>query len=308
MHWRPAYCILFALLAVLPVGQAQAETLVNPLVDTDWLQRNRQAVKVIDTRGDTKSFELSHVSGAVLIPFSNVRANSVEDGVPLQDMHLSPEAFDGLMRSAGINSGDAVVITHPGTGPSDLAIAAYLYWQMKYYGHDDVALLDGGTAKWMKENRPVESGSQPVPPGSFTVHTVQRKLLATTADTKHAYDTKSADLLDARPMSQFLGMDKRNYVDAYGHIPGAKVLPFDAFTGMAMGPGATFLPKSAVLRAMSTLGISRDRPVITYCNTGHMASVNWFVLSELLGFENVALFDGSMHSWAKQKLPTSMVP
>jgi thiosulfate/3-mercaptopyruvate sulfurtransferase len=77
---------------------------------------------------------------------------------------------------------------------------------------------------------------------------------------------------------------------------------------MSMGPGATFAPKSALLRATSALGISQDRPVITYCNTGHMASVDWFVLHELLGFENVALFDGSMHSWAKQGLPTSLAP
>ena len=309
MRQRLASHVLLIILA-LPVGlaHADAKTLANPLVNTEWLQQNRDKVKVLDARGDAKTYELAHIGKAVLVPFNLMRANASEDGVPLQDMHLSPQAFEALMQSVGINNGDAVVITHPAAGPSDLAIAAYLYWQLKYYGHDDVALLDGGTAKWTKEGKPLEPGNQAVSRGNFAVASVQKKLLATTAETKRAYETRSADLLDARPVSQFLGMDKRDYVDAYGHIPGAKVLPFDAFNGMAMGPGATFVAKPALLRATSALGLSAGRPVITYCNTGHMASVDWFVLHELLGFDDVALFDGSMHAWTKQKLPTSMAP
>ena len=186
-------------------------------------------------------------------------------------------------------------------------MATYLYWQLKYYGHDEVALLDGGTAKWTAEKRETRSGNDSATSrGNYSVQKVQKHILATTAEAKRAFESKSADLLDARPFSQFIGIDKRDYVDEFGHIPGAKLLPFDVFSPMAMGKGATLPMRSAINRGIAALALTPERPVIAYCNTGHIASVDWFVLHELLGFKYVALFDGSMHAWAKQGLPTTM--
>ena len=287
-------------------AQAAASSLPGPLVDTAWLEAHRQRVKIIDVRGDMQSYATGHLPNAVFIPFGKVRANAAEDGVVLQDMHLSQEQFEELMRNAGISTTDAVVITHPGNGPSDLAVATYLYWQLKYYGHEEIALLDGGTAKWADEKREMRAGADTATNrGNFSVQKVQKHILATTAETKRAFESKSADLLDARPVSQFIGIDKRDYVAEFGHIPGAKLLPFDVFSPMAMGKGATFPMRSAINRGIAALALTPERPVITYCNTGHMASVDWFVLHELVGFKNVALFDGSMHAWAKHGLPVT---
>lgn len=82
----------------------QAVTVPGPLVDTQWVENNKTSIKIIDARGDMPSYADAHIPLAALVSFKAVRGDSIEEGLPLQDMHLSKEAFEELMRAAGVST------------------------------------------------------------------------------------------------------------------------------------------------------------------------------------------------------------
>ncbi|MFG1352833.1 rhodanese-like domain-containing protein, partial [Xanthobacter autotrophicus] len=146
--------LALGLLAAVPATPAAALDLPGPLVSSEWLAAHQDEVLVLDVRNDDTSYkEGGHLIGAVPLDFRKARGTTTERGVDIADMNLPPEAFSALMRSAGVNDDTPLVLTHRGRGPDDAGYAAYVYWQLKYYGHDKVAILDGGTTKWVAENR-----------------------------------------------------------------------------------------------------------------------------------------------------------
>jgi thiosulfate/3-mercaptopyruvate sulfurtransferase len=292
-----------ALMAWLSLGAstpAAAIDLPGPLVSTEWLAQHQDEVLILDVRNDPTSYvQGGHIIGAVQVDFKKARGNSMERGVELNDMNVPPDAFAALMRSAGVDNDKPVVLTHRGRSADDAGYAAYLYWQIKYYGHDQVAILDGGTTKWIAENRQVWGEPETVKPGSFQVRKTRPELLADTAQVEQLMRERSGDILDARLFSFFVGLEKRPTVAKAGHIPGATLFSFDA----NFNSDGTYRSKEQLAKAAGAVGLLASRPVTTYCNTGHVSAISWFVLHELLGYSNATLYDGSMHAWAKHDLP-----
>lgn len=311
---RFALRVLLGLAGSLYLVQAYCAQLPGPLVDPAWLAQHQDQVVILDVRKPNRGQRIitanisnncsltpvfCHIPGAVLIDYKKVRSTRQINGKTVQKMLPEKQAFEALLQEAGVNRDSTVVIVTNGKTSKDIAMGTRLYWQLKYYGHDDVAILNGGTARWTKEHRPVTSGFAKVARGNWVAKTERRELLATTGDITEAVADPAAQLIDTRPVSQYLGLARPGYVYASGHLAGARNYPSELLAGQ--GAGAGFLGADQYRRLMNTLSIDPKGRIITYCNSGHDASATWFVLHELLGNKNVALYDGSMHQWTLEQ-------
>jgi thiosulfate/3-mercaptopyruvate sulfurtransferase len=324
--WQSLWGLLILILW-LAGAQAASVNVPGPLVETDWLEANLDQVVLLDVRHNVESFHKrankgggpaglqvcgarskekaplvvsGHIPGAALVPWKEVREKRKERGVELKGMRPSREAFEKLMQKAGVNRDSAVVITSEGQNPKQVIHTTRLYWTLKYFGHDNVAVLNGGTAKWMKEKHKIEHGKSRPERGDFAVSAERSELLATTNDVLKAMEAGKPQLLDVRGQDQYLGLTyypKFVKPKAKGHIPGAKNYPITLLVNSA-GPVATFYSAEDVRKVSNLLGIDLSKPTIAYCNSAAMASLGWFVMHELLGNEKVSLYDGSMHEWS----------
>lgn len=275
-------------------SQAMALDVPGPLVSTEWLSKNQNDVRILDVRNDPTSFkEGGHIIGAVPVDFKKLRETAMEDGQSVADMSVGGDAFQAVMREAGVSADQPVVLTHRSRGADDVGYAAYLYWQLKRHGHDNVAILDGGTSKWIAESREVWGEDETVEPGNFVSGAAHADILTDTSAVKSMQQSKSGNLLDARLFEYYIGLDKRPAVPKEGHIPGALSFPFNA----NIQPDGTFRSADKLGAAVGAVGLKPDKPAVTYCNTGHVAAIAWFVLHELLRYPDVKLYDGSMLAW-----------
>lgn len=311
---------LLGLLLVCHMVQAgdQNTMLPGPLVDTDWLQQNLSEVKILDVRENIESFtrkavlvrkrftgdlKLSrsgaHIPGAVLVDFFNIRTSREIDGRNIRYMLPEKKEFEDLMQSWGINNDDVVIITSFGANNSNMTLATRLYWQMKYFGFDNIAILDGGVKQWLLEQKPASIENTQPKRGSWAVTEERQSLLANSDDVLNAIKEYGTVLIDTRSLEYYFGVAKRPYVRKKGHIPGAKVFPNELLT--TGGSAIYFTDTEDILQMAEELGIDSKANIITYCNSGQFASASWFVFSELVGNKNVKLYDGSMHQWAIEK-------
>jgi thiosulfate/3-mercaptopyruvate sulfurtransferase len=249
-------------------------------------------------RRHTVGLTTKRIAGATLVPWKKVRAKAKENGVDLIKMAPSKAAFEELMQSLGVNNDSAIVITSDAKDDSTTFLGTRLYWQLKYYGHDNVALLNGGNAKWFDEKRATATNSPDRKTGNFVASAERKDILATTEDVEKAINDESISLIDTRSQDQYLGLYyKKSYVYSPGHIPTAKSADGDIF--LKYGGVKTFHPADQVKLALEAKGIKPDAPSIIYCNSGHLASGVWFIQHELLGNKNASVYDGSMHAWTK---------
>jgi len=307
--------------ALLLSRLAAAVDLPGPLVQPEWLEAHRGEVTLLDVRKDVKSFtaqarlardkktgKLSllavggHIPGAALVDYGKLRADRIIDGRKVEKLIPEKADFAALMQAAGVRADRPVVIVSKGVDNGDLTMATRLYWQLKYYGKDDLAILDGGMARWLLEQRPVTRKAEKVARGDWVPTAERDELLATSEEVEAAMKSGSAQLVDNRPLAQYLGVYHKSYVYADGHIPGARLFANELMN--TPGAPARFLDRERLARLHEALGIKPDQPAITYCNSGHLASGGWFVLHELLGNPDVQLYDGSMHEWTLEKRPT----
>jgi thiosulfate/3-mercaptopyruvate sulfurtransferase len=296
----------------------------GPLVETGWLADHQGEVVVLDVREDAASYLgtppgpdekpdlkrlAGHIPGAVSVPWKQVVAKGAEQGVELKAMLPAPEAFTALMQASGVNRDAAVVIAGYGTNAKDQAHAARLYFTLKYFGHDNVALLDGGTAQWAVDGRPLAYTPEAPTQGDFAIREARADLVVSTEEMEDAVASGQVQLVDCRPEDFYLGLTaKRGFVDPgqKGHLPGAKTLPFVLLSDNS-GPARMFSAEQ--MREVAALkGVDLAAPTIAYCNTGVTASLGWFALHELLGHGETRLYDGSMHAWSKVPGPHPVVP
>jgi thiosulfate/3-mercaptopyruvate sulfurtransferase len=306
--------VLLALAIGVAWTSAVALEIQSPLVEPGWLAEHQGEVVILDVREDATTYlgtpaetgkkpDLKklkgHIPGAVSVPWKKVVAKAEEQGTQLKAMLPSAEAFSALMQASGVNNDSAVVIAGRGVSSKDQAYAARLYFTLKYFGHDNVALLNGGTAQWAKEGKLLAHTPESPAKGDFVAGERREHLLATTADVTRAMSTRDLQLVDCRTEDYYLGLTyKRGFVspDDKGHLSGAKALPFVVLSDNA-GPAKLYSPEE--IRDVARLkGIDLDAPTVFYCNTGVTASLGWFALHELLGNTKTRLYDGSMHAWS----------
>ena len=213
----------------------------------------------------------------------------------------SKSSFEQLMQKTGANQNENIVITTNAENDFDLTMASRMYWQVKYYGHDNVSILNGGTAQWLLDNRKYSTKADKSLNGNWTANKQRHELLADSEEVIAAIDNDIVQLVDVRPLGQYLGAYKSSKVNDKGHIPTAKTFPVD-LTASRKIP-VKFSSPEELIKITGALGIKSDGEAIIYCNSGHMASGAWFVLHEILGNHKVKLYDGSMHQWTKEKRP-----
>ncbi|WP_421724509.1 sulfurtransferase [Bauldia sp.] len=269
----------------------------GPLVSADWLIENAgdDNLVIVDIRADVENTDLGdtpYIANAVSAPYNTAGWRTEIDGVPGKIPSIAD--VTALVESLGIDNDDHVVIVPWGTDSTEFGSATRVYWTFKYLGHDDVSILDGG---WRQYD--AAGGARVATPATpeaseFTV-TVNDAVLATTDDVLAALDNET-QLVDGRPEAQYRGETKSPVAAAPGTIPGSVNIPHSEFYSSDY---ATFAQPETVAALASAVGVGSADPNITFCNTGHWASVAWFGLSEVLGNENTAMYDGSMAEYTQ---------
>ena len=291
-----------ALLVTLASGAARAEE-ATPLVSVDWLRQHvtDAGVVVLDVRsalggGGAEGYRAGHIPGAVHSDYDKGGWRVTRSGVPFQ--LPTPAELEKLIGELGIDEDSHVVVVPAGVHATDFGAAARVYWTLKVAGVARLSILDGGYAAWKAQAADaIETGSNTPSPKIFTA-TIDQRLIAEASDVERVEQSGGATLVDARPASFFLGKEKAPAAKAYGHISGAINLDnaafYDAATNRLKPPA-----ELAKIAAQVPQG-----PAISYCNTGHWAATDWFVLSELLGRKDTRLYYGSMVDWtAKDTRP-----
>ncbi len=317
------------LLTTILLGTSQwlmALTVPGPIVDANWLANHSTQVQILEVRSDVKSFtrepefetdkktgkkKVVEVGGRIpdanVVNFKNVRAERMVDGRKLK--YLVPEKadFEKLLQQAGINQGKPIILVPAGQDVSDIDEALRVYWQLKIYGEDNIAVLDGGMAGWLAQGRAFTVTPIKAANGNWTAKAYRSELVASSDDVANASKTGKTQLVDGRSPAQFLGISKRDYVKTYGHIAGAQAFAPELMTRSSDG-ALYFLKPNTYEALLKANGIKPNEPAISYCNSGHLASGPWFVMSELVGNKSTNLYDGSLYLWTLEGRPTQGVP
>jgi thiosulfate/3-mercaptopyruvate sulfurtransferase len=274
---------------------AAAET-VSPLVSPQWLKQHLSdpAIVVLDIRsaidgGGAQAYSAGHIPGAVHSDYDKAGWRVTRNGVPF--MLPSAAELEKLIGETGIDEDNHVVVVPAGVHATDFGSAARVYWTLKVAGHPKVSILDGGFAAWKADaTNPIEPGVNR-PNAKIFSATLDKTSSVEIAEVEAISANGNATLLDGRPTTFFSGKVKAPTVKIYGHIPRAVNLDSATF----YDPETNRLRPRAELEAIAAK--LPAGPVVSYCNTGHWASTNWFVLSEVLGRKNTRLFSGSMVEW-----------
>lgn len=268
----------------------------EPLVDADWVKDHlgKPGIVMVDIRGDGIAFAKGRVPGSVMTHYGR-DGWRVKNAKGVAGVLPEVSKLETLIGNLGISNDDHVVLLPLGVDSGEMAAATRIYWTFKYLGHEQISILNGGILAYAADPKAiVQSGPFTKPePAKFTAK-VNADLLATEADVQAALANKNITLIDNRPTAQHLGLKKSGSVKAFGTIPGSASLPAIDAT----------LPRTGVFKTDSTFrnmnlaaGIDTKADTINFCNTGHWASLGWFISSEILGNKKARLYDGSMAEW-----------
>jgi thiosulfate/3-mercaptopyruvate sulfurtransferase len=292
---------LFTIVLGLPLAAA-AQPLVTPAELAARLgQPQLRIVDIRDGRNDAGQtpYQAGHIAGALHAPYSKWRGPKDNPG-KLPDQ----AALTALVRGLGIDGSTPVVVVYQGSNATDFGAAARVYWTLKAAGLDQLSILNGGVKAWRAANLPLTTDVPSVAPTSFTV-TIDPKYLATQDEVASLIGKDTVRLLDARPAEYFLGETRHAAAKSPGTLVGAKNIDHAVWFAR---DSAALLPTSEVRRIAQERGVQTDQPTVSFCNTGHWAATNWFVLSEVLGQKDVKLYPESTVGWSQAGLPLANVP
>ncbi|MBA2919014.1 3-mercaptopyruvate sulfurtransferase [Sphingomonas sp. MAH-20] len=264
---------------------------MDALVSTDWLEKELGAVdlRVVDAtwlmpgEGDAAAaFEQAHIPGAVFMDLAELADSSTS----LPNMLPPAEKFASRMQSLGLGDGSRIVVYDQ----SPYKTAARAWWMLRTFGAHDVAILDGGLAKWRAESRPVESGKPQVRHRHFTAWT-DSKSVRSLDQMKANVGSRAEQVLDARGADRFAGQVAERPGVQPGHIPGSRNLPYTQL----FNADGSWKQGDDLRQAFERSGVDLDKPIVTTCGSGITASVLLFGL-HLLG-KDAALYDGSWSEW-----------
>ncbi len=260
----------------------------NPdvLVETAWLEQhvNDSDVAIVEVDEDVTAYEKGHIPDAISIDWSN----ELHDA-PRREF-VTPEQLSKLLGEKGI-SNDQTIVLYSG---NNNWFAAYAYWLFKYRGTDNVKLLNGGRKKWELESRLLTQEVPNRPATNFQIGQEQPKLRIFRDEVIERAKGDAA-WVDVRSPEEFRGELlapphlPQEQAQVPGHIPGASNITWSK----AVNEDGTFKSADELKKLYEAEGITADKDVVAYCRIGERSSHSWFVLRELLGFENVKNYDGS---------------
>lgn len=287
--------LALSLALLLAIAAPAAAAGAQPLVGVQWLSSHLRdsGVVVLDIRsaldgGGAQAYAAAHIPGSVHSDYDKAGWRVTRNDVPF--MVPTTAELEKLIGELGIDEDSHVVVVPAGVHVLDFGSAARTYWTLKYAGVKKVSILDGGVAAWKAAGLPLESGVKPASPAIFTA-TIDKNLRVEAAEVEKIQSAGGATLIDARPVSFFLGKEKAPNAAAYGHIPGAVNVDSAEFYDAKTNRLKPAQELAAIAQALPA------GPAVSYCNTGHWAATDWFVLSELLGRKDTKLYAGSMVEW-----------
>jgi thiosulfate/3-mercaptopyruvate sulfurtransferase len=262
------------------------------LVETQWVEDhlNDDSVRIVEVDENPALYAESHIPGAIGFDWKK----DLQD--PVKRDFLGPDDFAALMGERGISNDHTVVLY----GDRNNWFAAYTYWYFKYYGHDNVKLVNGPREKWISENRPTTQDVPGYDSASFSVSGQDDAIRAKRQEVLDILDAGSHRLVDVRSPQEFSGEliampgYEQEGAQRAGHIPSAKSVPW----AQAVREDGTFKSKEELEELYTTKGvIDGDTPIVAYCRIGERSAHTWFVLHELLGRDDVRNYDGSWTEW-----------
>ena len=261
------------------------------LVSTQWAadHLNDSKVRLIEVDVDTTAYDQGHIAGAVGWNWQtqlqdNVRRDLIEKG-----------ALEKLLGASGV-ANDTTILLY---GDNNNWFAAYALWQLKYYGHKDVRLINGGRKKWVEEKRPLTTDATKVAATTYHATGPDESLRARKEEVFALVEKKKqGHLVDVRSVDEFTGKiiappGMSETAQRAGHIPGAANVPWV----QAANEDGTFKSADALAQLYQGKGVTGGGEVIAYCRIGERSSHTWFVLKYLLGYNNVKNYDGSWTEW-----------
>lgn len=283
------------------------------LVETAWLAAHVHDanIRVVDMRGYVRTVQRAgveealyigaqdeyaqgHIPGAVYLDWTR---DIVDLDDPVAAQVATPEAFKQAMERVGIGDQHFVIAydAHPAS-----QFATRLWWALSYYGHTNVAVLNGGLPKWNREQRPLQTDIPSYPPATFTPR-IQPTLRATAQDVLTSLKQSGTRLIDARESAQYTGEVARGH-GRPGHIPGALNIPREEL----IAPDGTFRGIEELRQIFAQAQVQPDERIIAYCNGGVAATTVLFSLA-MLGYPTLTNYDGSWNEWgSRTDLPTEV--
>jgi thiosulfate/3-mercaptopyruvate sulfurtransferase len=261
------------------------------LVETDWLEQHLEDdhLRIVEVDENPALYADAHIPGAIGFDWRKDLQDQVR-----RDF-LGPEAFGELFGARGISDEHTVVLY----GDRSNWFAAYTYWYLKYYGHEDVKLLNGPREKWIGEGRATTAEIPSFEPQSFIAQPGDQAIRAYRDEVLAALE-REVNLVDVRSPQEFSGelISMAGYeqegAQRGGHIPGAASVPW----GQAVTEDGTFKSADELRDLYTGKGvINGSTPIIAYCRIGERSAHTWFVLHELLGIGDVKNYDGSWTEW-----------
>jgi thiosulfate/3-mercaptopyruvate sulfurtransferase len=262
------------------------------LVETGWVNDHLKdsAVRIAEVDYDpTANYNLGHIPGAVLYDWKK----DMND--PLARDIVSQQKLEELLGGSGVRS-DTTLVLH---GDFNNWFAAFAYWIMKYYGIENVVLMNGGRKKWIAEDRQVTKDLPSYPKTTFQASRANEDIRTYMEDVKRSLNTTGRVLVDVRSPAEFTGEITapseypNEHAQRGGHIPGAVNIPWS----LAVKEDGTFKSAEDLSKLYQDKGVMPDKEVITYCRIGERSSFTWFVLKYLLGYPRVKNYDGSWTEW-----------
>ncbi len=261
------------------------------LVSTEWLAEHLDDPTVVVAEVDENPdlYDESHIPGAVKLHWQEDLQDPVE-----RDL-VEKGAFERLMGSRGIGNDTTLVVY----GDKNNWFAAYAYWYLKIYGHEDVRILDGGRQKWIDEGRPLTAEASRIIEATYSAKDRDESIRVYRDEVLAELGASGIALVDVRSPQEYSGelMAPPGYeqegASRTGHIPGAQSIPWAS----AVRDDGTFKPADDLRELYGGKGITPDREVRAYCRIGERSAHTWFVLRELLGYRSVTNYDGSWTEW-----------
>jgi thiosulfate/3-mercaptopyruvate sulfurtransferase len=265
------------------------------LVSTQWVAEQSSSggpnskIRLIEVDVDTSAYDQDHIAGAVGWNWQTQLQDNIR-----RDL-IDKSALESLLGQSGV-SNDTTIILY---GDNNNWFAAYAFWQLKYYGHKDVRLMNGGRKKWIEEKRPLTKEAARVTTTTYRAADPDESVRARKEHVFSLIEKKGAGhLVDVRSPDEFTGKiiappGMNETAQRAGHIPTAANVPWS----QAANEDGTFKSADQLKQLYQGKGVTGGGEVIAYCRIGERSSHTWFVLKYLLGYDGVKNYDGSWTEW-----------
>ncbi len=265
------------------------------LVSTQWVAEQSSSrspnskITLIEVDVDTSAYDQGHIAGAIGWNWQTQLQDNIR-----RDL-IDKSALENLLAQSGVSNDTTIVLY----GDNNNWFAAYAFWQLKYYGHKDVRLMNGGRKKWLEEKRPLTTESARVTPATYRAAGPDESLRARKEHVSSLIEKKDPGrLVDVRSPDEFTGKiiappGMNETAQRAGHIPTALNVPWS----QAANEDGTFKSADQLKQLYQGKGVTGGGEVIAYCRIGERSSHTWFVLKYLLGYDNVKNYDGSWTEW-----------